>query len=93
MSMSSTSVKLEPELKARVQKLALARKRTSHWLMKEAIEQYITREEVREAEHRDAVQSWEHYQATGLHVTGDEAIEWLETWGTDNEKPTPECHK
>ena len=93
MSISSTSVKLEPELKARVQKLALARKRTSHWLMKEAIEQYITREEAREAEQREAMASWQHYQATGLHVTGDELIEWLETWGTENETPAPECHR
>ena len=90
MATSSTSVKLEPELKERVQKLALARKRTSHWLMKEAIEQYVAREEVRQADHRDAIESWEEYQRTGLHITGDELIEWLETWGTDNEKPAPE---
>ncbi len=93
MSTSSTSVKLEPELKERVQKLALARKRTSHWLMKEAIEQYVAREEVRETEHREAMASWQHYQATGLHVTSDELIEWLETWGTENETPAPECHR
>ncbi len=92
MATSSTSVKLEMELKERVQKLALARKRTSHWLMKEAIEQYVAREEVREADHKDAIASWEHYKATGLHLTFEEMDDWLATWGTSYEKPMPECH-
>ena len=41
----STSIKLDPETKDRVQKLAASRKRTAHWVMKEAIEQYVNREE------------------------------------------------
>lgn len=88
----STSIKLDPETKDRVQRLAATRKRTAHWVMKEAIEQYVEREETREADYQDALKSWEHYQATGLHVTGDEVIAWLKTWGEEDEKPAPECH-
>jgi predicted transcriptional regulator len=92
MPAQSTSIKLDPEMKDRVQALATSRKRTAHWLMKEAIEQYVTREEKRASFRRDAELAWEDYQKTGLHLTGDEVIAWLKTWGTPDEKPMPECH-
>lgn len=40
----------------------------------------------------EADASWRDYQETGLHLTGDEVLKWLETWGTDREGPAPECH-
>lgn len=92
MSTVSTSLKLDAEMKDRVQKLAASRKRTPHWLMKEAVEQYVEREEKREQFARDAEASWQHYKETGLHLTGEEVIAWLETWGTDDERSVPECH-
>lgn len=91
--MTATSVKLDDDLKGRLQHLAAARQRTPHWIMREAIAEYVEREEKREAFKQDARQAWEDYQATGLHVTGEEVIAWLETWGTDDEKAPPECHK
>ncbi|WP_339375305.1 CopG family ribbon-helix-helix protein [Paracoccus yeei] len=36
---SATSIKLDDEMKGRVQQLAQARQRTSHWIMREAISQ------------------------------------------------------
>lgn len=87
------SVKLDPELESRIQHLAELRQRSPHWIMREAIQQYVDREEKREAFRRDALNAWEAYQETGLHVTGDEAIAWLETWGEEKEKPAPACHK
>ena len=41
---------------------------------------------------KQRLQSWQEYAETGLHVTGDEAIAWLETWGTEGEKDAPQCH-
>lgn len=87
------SVKMDDQMRDRIKNLANARHRTAHWVMREAITQYVEREEKREAFLRDTIQSWEDYQATGLHLTGDEVIAWLETWGTDNEMAAPECHK
>lgn len=40
---------------------------------------------------REALASWEHYQATGQHVTGEEILAWLATWGTDQESEPPLC--
>lgn len=63
--------------------------------MREAIRQYVEREEKRETFRQDAINAWQEYQETGLHVTGNEVIAWLDTWGEENEKaaPAPVCHK
>ncbi|MDB5711180.1 MAG: Transcriptional regulator, CopG family [Sphingomonas bacterium] len=88
----ATSIKIDDELKGRVQHLANARDRSAHWIMREAIKQYVDREEARENFHQEALLSWKEYQETGLHVTGEELIAWLESWGTDKETAFPECH-
>lgn len=90
---SATSIKLDDDMKGRVQHLAESRKRTSHWIMREAISQYVEREEKREAFRQEALAAWEEFQATGLHATAEEVDRWLESWGTDHELPAPECHK
>lgn len=71
------AVKIDPDIKVRIKRLAEARHRTPHWLMLQAIEQYVDREEKREAFRQDGVQAWKAYQRTGLHATGDEADAWL----------------
>lgn len=88
-----TSIKLDDDLKGRIQHLAEARRRSSHWLMREAVEQYVEREEKREAFRQDTLRAWEDYQATGLHATADEVEKWLASWGRDNEVSAPTCHK
>lgn len=90
---SATSIKLDDDMKERVLHLAEARKRTSHWIMREAIAQYVEREEKREALRRDTLKAWEEFQETGLHATAEEVDEWLASWGTENELSAPECHK
>lgn len=90
---SPTSIKLDDDMKQRVQHLAKARKRTSHWIMREAVAQYVEREEKRETLRQDTFKAWEEFQETGLHVTTEEVDRWLESWGTDDELPTPECHE
>ncbi|OOG75022.1 CopG family ribbon-helix-helix protein [Sinorhizobium sp. A49] len=90
---SPTPLKLDDELKGRVQNLAEGRRRSSHWIMREAIAQYVEREEKRKALRQDTVNAWEEFQATGLHATADEVGKWLSTWGMDDESAAPECHK
>ena len=88
----STTLKLSDDLRGRVAALAEAQHRSAHGLMLEMIAEYVDRAEKRQAFLRDAQESWREYKETGLHITGDEAIAWLETWGTDNEKEAPACH-
>lgn len=86
------SIKIDEDIKARVKRLADARHRTSHWLMREAISQYVDREEKREAFHQDALKAWEGYRTTGLHVTADEADAWLVQLELGNDIEPPACH-
>jgi predicted transcriptional regulator len=89
---ATTSLELDPHVKTRVEQLAKARHRTSDSVMRDAIEQYVEREEKREQLRRDALQSWEHYKTTGLHLTGKEVDAWLEKLENGEDVPAPECH-
>jgi predicted transcriptional regulator len=89
---STTSLKLDIEIKERVQRLASARRRSPHWVMREAIEQYVEREEKREQFRQDALAAWTNYQTTGLHVTAEEADAWLAKLEAGEDAATPECH-
>jgi predicted transcriptional regulator len=89
---STTSLKLDSELKERVHRLAAARRRSAHWVMCEAVEQYVSREEKRERLRQDALAAWNHYQTTGLHATADEADAWLVRLEAGEHAEDPGCH-
>lgn len=90
---TATSVKLDDELKDRIQHLAESRRRSAHWIMREAITQYVEREEKREAYLRDAQNAWDEFQRTGLHLTMEEADKWLAQLAAGNDVEPPECHR
>lgn len=69
----------------------LGAQNTSQWLAREAIAQYVDREEKRVCFYDDARRSLEQYEETGRYVKGYEALAWLDSWGIEQEKPTPEC--
>ena len=87
------SIKIDDDLKGRIQHLAEARQRSAHWIMREALKQYVEREEARESFKQEAMASWATYQETGKHLTGDEVRSWLNTWGTDTETDAPKGHE
>jgi predicted transcriptional regulator len=87
------SIKLESSYKDRLSHLAVAKKRTSHALAREAIQRFVEQEETHENDRKEAIASYEEYLETGLHITLDEADEWMATWGNTNEKDMPVCHK
>lgn len=86
------AIKLDEETKARVKRLAEARQRTSHWLMREAITQYVDREEKREAFRQETLKAWDEYRAAERHVTADEADAWLAQLEQGNDIEPPGCH-
>ena len=87
----ATSLKLDEKLKDRVQSLANLRRRSAHWVMCEAIQQYVEREEKRESFKQDALRAWSQYQATGLHVTQEETDAWLAKLERGEEADMPKC--
>jgi len=86
------AIKIDPDIKERMKRLAVARHRTTHWFMHEAITQYVEREEKREAFRQNAIKGWEEYQTTGLHATAEEADVWLAKLEGDQDAEPLECH-
>jgi len=92
-NMAMTAIKLDDKLGERVKSLAKIRKRSTHWILCEAVERYIEQEEAIENLKEEARRSWNSFQETGLHLTLDETRTWLNTWGTDKTMEMPKCHE
>ncbi|KVN49353.1 CopG family ribbon-helix-helix protein [Burkholderia ubonensis] len=88
----ATSIKLDASLQDRVRHLAEQRRRTPHWIMREAIAQYVAREEQRESFKQEAMAAWRDFQATGLHVTHAEMDAYLAKLETGEDVEPPTCH-
>lgn len=87
--MESKAVKLDTTTYDRLKALSKIRKRSPHWLMKEAIQQFLDREEEAEKIRQDTLERWKRYEATGETINHDVVDAWLETWGTDQEGTCP----
>ena len=88
----AVAIKIDADTKERVKRLADARQRTPHWLMREAIRQYVEREEKREAFRQSAIRAWDDYRADGAHLTQAEADGWLAKLEAGKDLEPPECH-
>lgn len=91
-SLGSVTVKLDPSDRDRIASLATMKKRTAHYLMKEAILEYVQREEARQNFIRAADASFEHYKETGLHITLDEFSAWVDDVQKNPDAPITACH-
>lgn len=86
--MAMTSVRIPDDLMARLEKTAEQRRRSKGWLINDAVREYLERDEVKMrhlAETREAIAEVE----AGQLIDGDKVLDWLESWGTDNEKQPP----
>lgn len=92
MTTTTTSLKLDAEIKDRLQRLATVRDRKVHYLMREAIKQFLEREEKQQQSRQDALAAWSAFQTTGLHVTAEEADAWLAKLEAGDDADAPECH-
>ena len=88
-----TTLELDQATDVRLRRLAVARDVPAQGLMRDAVEQYLDREESREQVVQDAVAAWDEYQATGLHVTAEEADAWLERLENGEDCEPPEPHR
>lgn len=92
-SAGSVTIKLDGADRDRIASLAAARKRTPHYLMKEAILEYVRKEEARQRFIKAAEASFEHYKETGLHITLDEISAWADDVQNSPTAPVPACHR
>lgn len=83
------AIKLPDSDKERLKRLGEARKRTPHWLAREAISQYLDREEAAERFRQESVARWEAFSHDGKTISNDSVMTWLDSWGTDKELEAP----
>jgi len=81
MSSTTLGIKLDPATRERLKALAQRKERATHWVIKKAIEEYLTREERAEAEREEDDARWQRYVATGEAIPNDQVIAWLDELG------------
>ena len=87
--MPMTSVRMSDQLMDKLESIAEKLDRSKGWIIKDAVNQYveqIDRKEKMLAETRQALSEIE----SGKVVDGDEVMDWIESWGSDNEKSVPQ---
>jgi predicted transcriptional regulator len=81
------SIRLKPETKKRLARLAKASGRSSNFLVSDAVESYVADHERMLAEIRRA----DRQVKTGHYIRHEDMKAWLLSWGTDRELPPPKC--
>lgn len=84
---ATLSVRLKPEVKKRLAKLAKASGRSSNFLICDAVESYIADQERMLGEVRQA----DRQIKSGHYIRHEDMRAWLLSWGTDRELPPPKC--
>lgn len=82
-------VRLDEQLENRLNALAAKTHRSKSFLAKEALTRYIEEEERKQRENELTMARWEEHQETGETVSNESMMDWLDSWGTDEEKSCP----
>ena len=90
---SQITVQLEAELRQKLEMLAEATGQAAERLASEAIARFLEPAEKMTVAEKAALESWEHYKATGLHLTMVEADAWLAELEGGHDVEPPPCHR
>lgn len=83
------AVKLDETTYDRLKALGETRQRTPHWLMREAIKQFLEREEEAERRKKDTLERIARFEETGKSIPFEAIDEWLASWGSESEGKCP----
>jgi predicted transcriptional regulator len=90
---TTTTIRIEDDLKARVAAAAERAGKTAHAFMLEAIAQTVEQAELNETFHQVADERWAKVLATGKTVPWDDAKAWLESRSRGEHPRAPEPRK
>jgi RHH-type transcriptional regulator, rel operon repressor / antitoxin RelB len=85
MASTTFTVRVEPKVKKRLEKLAKSTGRTRSFLAAEALNDYLDLNEWQVAGVKQAIGSLDR----GEGVSHDEVKDWVNTWGRKRERPVP----
>ena len=86
--MGMTSVRMPDELLEQLQEAAEKLRRSKGWIINDAVREYLVKEERKSRMLKDTREALADIKA-GRVVDGADVIDWLDSWGTDNEKTLP----
>jgi len=81
------SVRLSAETKKELDAYARATRRSSAFVVKEAVEAHLAERRAYLAAIDEAI---EESDSSGEYISWEATEKWLKSWGTDNVLPTPE---
>ena len=84
---ATLSIRLKPEIKRRLAKLAKTSGRSSNFIISDAVESYVADQERLLSEMRQS----DRQVKSGHYVPHAEMKAWLLSWGTERELPPPKC--
>jgi len=84
---ATLSIRLKPEIKRRLAKLAATSGRSSNFLISDAVASYVADQERMLAEIRQA----DGQVKSGHYIKHQDMKAWLLSWGTNRELPPPKC--
>lgn len=86
-------VKVSMELMDRLTRISAAKRRSKHWLMLEAIRQFVEREEVAEKFREETIEAWSDYERDPIKFTADEVFDFISGWERVHESERTKCHE
>lgn len=86
--MSVTSIRLNSEIEAALEKLAKKLDRSKNYLINQAIKEFVSRQAMEEARWADTLEALDSVKA-GKTIDESEVTNWLNSWGRTDEKAPP----
>jgi predicted transcriptional regulator len=86
---TTLGVKVDEQLHERLKMMAELKDRSTHWIIKRAIEQYLEQEEAVARDRQEDRERWERYVLTGEAIPNAEATAWLDDPAAGHNAPWP----
>jgi len=87
--MSVTSVRLNSEVEEPLKQLSQKLDRSKSYIINQALKEYIQRQAMEHSRWNDTVEALNSVKSGNL-INSDEVHDWLDSWGTENEKMPPQ---
>ncbi len=89
---NQTGLQVDPIVREQIEQLAASRETTPEEIVRKAVEYYASGTETHDEFLQRGLAAIAGYEATGLHLTGEEVDEWLAKVEAGERPPMPPCH-
>lgn len=86
--MSVTTVRLQADVEQGLDAIASRLHRSKGWVINQALSEYIEKQQLEQERWKQTLEAMES-AAQGNVIEASEVHDWLNSWGTENEKDAP----